>query len=205
MDTNPLNPGFDNFVRIEEKMARNRNNKKQNQLVLLPVDLPEMSLVINGKKLFADVLKIIDAELIADKKPSETISEALKELDAYQLHIFFSKMSCNRKNIELLKDVADVNICKDTHEKKEKLLTMTAKTPPAELVGRVFVTINHLTQNQQISWLTDFKNYLSLPLNYKNLMVLAVKIAFFTPAQAITYIKGLEYFFVNNKINEVLK
>lgn len=188
-------------------MANNRNRKKNNgqkQLFLLPVEIPSFDAVNNGKEVFQKLLKIIDAEMICDEMPSAIIKEALKELDAYQLHLFYSKITDSRNMIETIKDVADNKICKSIDERTEKLLTVVgAKNPPVELIGRVFATVDYINSSNQNIWLSELRN--QLEKNYKMLVALAMKIAFFAPAQAINYLKSLEYFLKQKKLNEVLK
>ena len=140
--------------------------------------------------------------MICDEMPSAIIKEALKELDAYQTYVFFSKISDSKNMIETIKDVADNKICKSIDERTDKLLTVGVKNPPVELIGRVFATVDYINSSNQNIWLSELRN--QLEKNYKMLVALAMKIAFFAPVQAINYLKSLEYFFKQNKINEVL-
>jgi len=117
--------------------------------------------------------------------------------------MFFFFFSDSKNMIETLKDVADDKICSSTNERTEKLLTVVgAKNPPVELIGRVFATVDYINSSNQNIWLSELRN--QLEKNYKMLVALAMKIAFFAPVQAINYLKSLEYFFKQNKINEVL-
>ena len=206
------------------------NNKKNNgkgggpQLNFLPVLLPAEN--PNGKNTLDQLIKKVDLELYPPDQDangknmpphSANIKNAIQELNAYQMYIMYTKIS--ERDLEKLKDVADNNITATADQKLKALKAIWAleENPPVEIIGRVFATIDfilkpfHNPNNQNIvtglKWLEQLKNDLkkSKPVEKKMLIALAMKLVRLNPAQAIVYVKSLEYYYTNDNLKEVLK
>lgn len=185
---------------------RNNNNQRNNkkpQFKLLPVSLPSPSTVDNGKEIFNQLLKKIDFRLITldNTKPSDTIKNTFSKLNPFQQYMLYAKIT--EKDIEKLKDVADISISKNDDERLKNLLKLSEETEPVELTGRVFRTIDQLIIEQpNNNWLNGFKQKLFSSPDL--LLKLAIKMANYSPVESKDFISSLDYYFLQNKL-EVLK
>lgn len=192
------------MTRNNNNNNRNNNNKRNNkkpQLYLLAVNLPPKN---NGEEIFTKLLKQVDHELIMpdDSLPSDIIKKTFDQLNPFQKYMLYANIS--EKDIEKLKDVADVKISKNDDERLKNLLKLSEETEPVELTGRFFCTIDFLiNQHQNNNWLVDFQKKLQSASDQNLLLKLAIKMANHAPMEAIGFINSLKYYFLNNKLEAI--